>query len=222
MSIDLQTIQNLGLGAKPADAQKSNELGQDLFFKLMVTQLNNQNPLKPQEGKEFLGQLAQFGTVTGIQDLQKTFADFVANMNQGQSLMAAGLVGKSVMIQSNQAVLGASGELRGAATVPAGGGDVRLRVLDAKGGQVYAADLGERPAGLADFAWNGYLPDGVTHAPPGLYTVQAEAMVDGQNAALDTQVGTPVQSVILGGTKGIQVDLGALGLRGLSDIREIL
>lgn len=222
MSIDLQTIQNLGLGARTSDTRKSDELGQDMFFKLMVTQLNNQNPLKPQEGKEFLSQLAQFSTVTGIQDLQKTFSDFVANMNQGQSLQAAGLVGKNVMIQSDRAVLGMSGEVRGAATVPAGGGDVRLRVLDANGGQVYAADLGEKPAGLADFAWNGYLPDGVTHAPPGLYTVQVEAVVEGKNTALETQVRAPVQSVLLGGAKGIQVDLGALGLRGLSDIREIL
>jgi flagellar basal-body rod modification protein FlgD len=222
MSIDIQTIQNLGLGQKPADTQKDNVLGQDMFMKLMVTQLNNQNPLKPQEGKEFLSQLAQFSTVTGIQDLQKTFSSLASSLTEGQSLMASNLVGKQVLIPSDKAYLGDSGEVRGAVTVPTGGGDIKIRIMDANGAQVYSADLGDKPAGPAAFEWNGYLADGVTHARPGVYAIQAETWVDGKNTALETSVRASVDSVSLGGSKGMQVDLGALGLHSLKDIQEII
>ena len=59
-----------GLGLAPPQAAKKDELGQEEFLNLMVTQLKNQDPFKPLESGEFLGQLAQFGTVSGLAELQ--------------------------------------------------------------------------------------------------------------------------------------------------------
>lgn len=54
-----------------AQAKKSaSNLGIDDFLTLMTTQLKNQDPMKPLEGTEFVAQLAQFGTVSGIQQMQ--------------------------------------------------------------------------------------------------------------------------------------------------------
>ena len=45
---------------------KGNDLGKNEFLELLVAQLNNQNPLEPQENGEFIGQLAQFSTLSLI------------------------------------------------------------------------------------------------------------------------------------------------------------
>ena len=57
---------------KNAEAPKTNEMGQDEFLKLMIAELNNQNPLDPQDNGEFIAQLAQFSTVEGLDKLNNT------------------------------------------------------------------------------------------------------------------------------------------------------
>jgi hypothetical protein len=61
------------LGLALPQAAEAEELGQEEFLRLMMTQLRNQDPFKPMESGEFLGQLAQFGTVTGLGELQQSF-----------------------------------------------------------------------------------------------------------------------------------------------------
>lgn len=74
--VDFNTLQSLGLAQQSTatNTSKSNsDLGQGDFLKLMVTQLNNQDPMKPMESGDFLGQMAQFSTVTGIDGLNTSF-----------------------------------------------------------------------------------------------------------------------------------------------------
>ena len=225
MSIDYQTIQNLGLAAKPAAAPQtgnSTVMGQDMFMKLLVTQLQNQNPLKPQDGAEFIAQLAQFTQVSDLESLKTSFSDFAAGMNQQQALQSAGLVGKDVLAPAKQAVLSADGQVHGEITVPAGASNVALRIYDAGGAEVHSFNLGVPGEGQTEFDWNGLLADGVSHAQAGVYTVKVEATIDGKNTALDTQIRAPVQGVVLGGSNGVEVDLGVLGRKSLKDIRAIM
>jgi flagellar basal-body rod modification protein FlgD len=69
-----------------AKAKKQSTLGQDQFLKLMTTQMTHQNPNEPMKNGEFLSQMAQFGTVSGIQDLQESFANFATSINSDQAL----------------------------------------------------------------------------------------------------------------------------------------
>ncbi|THF54367.1 MAG: flagellar hook assembly protein FlgD, partial [Methylophaga nitratireducenticrescens] len=55
------------------------------FMSLMTTQLMNQDPLKPMESGDFLGQIASFSTVSGISDLQDSFASFAKAMQSDQA-----------------------------------------------------------------------------------------------------------------------------------------
>ncbi|HUL10800.1 MAG TPA: flagellar hook assembly protein FlgD [Methylococcaceae bacterium] len=222
MSTDINVLQSLGLTQKPAAPVNQNALGENMFMKLMVAQLQNQNPLNPQDGAQFLSQLAQFSTVTGIQGLQQSFADFASSMTQDQALQAANLVGKNVLVSSGQGILSASGGLNGQITVPSGATNVTVRVVGSNGVTLRTFDMGTQEAGQVPFSWDGMLDDGVSHANPGIYKIQAEAILDGKTIALDSQVSTPVDSVTLGGAQGIEVDLGVLGKHALKDIQEIL
>jgi flagellar basal-body rod modification protein FlgD len=60
-------------GASPLTT-KSDAVGRDAFLKLLVTQLQHQNPLEPQPDGEFLAQLAQFSSLESLQDIQQDMA----------------------------------------------------------------------------------------------------------------------------------------------------
>ncbi|MFY9176237.1 MAG: flagellar hook capping FlgD N-terminal domain-containing protein [Caldicoprobacterales bacterium] len=66
--------------------QVNNQLGKDEFLKILIVQLQNQDPLSPMEDKDFIAQMAQFSTLEQIQNMSKDF----------QSLKAMNLVGKMV------------------------------------------------------------------------------------------------------------------------------
>ncbi len=90
------------LGLASGDTQSrgtndANELGLNTFLKLMVTQLNNQDPFKPMENGDFLSQIAQFGSVTGLEQLNKSFESLSTNITSGQALQAGSLVGREVL-----------------------------------------------------------------------------------------------------------------------------
>ena len=52
-----------------AEKAKKDQLGQSDFLKLMTTQLQNQDPFAPMDNGDFIAQMAQFSTVTGIQEM---------------------------------------------------------------------------------------------------------------------------------------------------------
>jgi len=76
----------------------NSQIGQEQFMKLLAAQLTYQNPLEPTSQEDFLGQLAQFSTLSGIEELNSNFGDLVKlqSLTQGASL-----VGKNVTYFSN-------------------------------------------------------------------------------------------------------------------------
>lgn len=223
MALGLDAINALGLSGTQSPVAKKQTLGQDEFLKLMTTQLTHQDPTKPMENGEFLAQMAQFGTVSGIQDLQELFKSFAASISSDQALQASGLVGHSVSIQSNQGVLSAGGDIKGQMELTGNSPNVSLRIVDAQTGEtVRTLDLGSQSAGAVPFSWDGYSDNNVL-AHPGVYKLEATASINGTNTALATQVYSKVDSVILGnGQQGVSVNLEGLGAIGFNQIKQIL
>ena len=113
----MEAVQSLSelFPTAPSSARTKNspdELGQDDFMALMVAQMENQDPTKPMDNFEFLSQIAQFGTVSGIQALQTGLGDLSSALLSSQALQAADLVGREVVTDSNLGTLQAEGELR--------------------------------------------------------------------------------------------------------------
>lgn len=221
MQVDTNTLQALGLtGTRPTST--SNNLGQEDFLRLMTTQLNNQNPLKPQEHTEFLTQMAQFGTVAGIRDLQSSFTTFAGAIQQDRATAAANLVGRSALVASDRGVLESGGAIQGEVVLPADASSVRLRISDSAGRVVRVLDLGPQAGGSAPFEWHGEMDGSATPAAPGTYHIVAEAVVGGATVALESRVAAPVESVTLGslqgGSQGMEVELRGLGRYTLDDL----
>ncbi|RJQ45337.1 MAG: flagellar hook assembly protein FlgD [Gammaproteobacteria bacterium] len=210
----------LGLAQPAVTRAAKNKLGQEDFLKLMTTQLKNQDPLKPLESNEFLGQIAQFSTVSGIQDLQNSFSQLASSMQANQTLQAAALIGRSVLVPSAIGALEAGGSLSGVAGLPSSTTQLDVSIYDSNGQLVRRLNLGAQQSGVVQFSWDGLRDDGQA-ASPGRYAIKAEALLDGKSTALGTLVQARVESVALG-AEGLVISLAGLGAVSLADIEQIL
>ncbi len=222
-NVDFSRIQNLGLAQQEQvkDATKESDLGQGDFLKLMVTELNNQDPLEPMDNGDFLGQIAQFSTVTGIEGLQTSFSDFASSLSSDQALQASSLIGRSVFAPLSEGLLTEGGSIEGELTLPTSSGDVLVKITDASGQLISSIPLGTQEAGPLQFKWDGTKANG-ERAPAGSYLVDAQALIDGQNFELDTNLLAEVDSVTLASLgKGLQLNLKDLGSVSFSDVSRI-
>jgi flagellar basal-body rod modification protein FlgD len=200
----------------PAATQGSNAaVGQDDFLRLMLEQLKNQDPLNPEKGAEFVAQLAQFSTVSGIEKLSASFAGMVDSMRGSQALSAAALVGRNVLVEGDTGFLptGEAASVGGAVDVPASG-SVQIEILDASGAVVRTMTMDNTPAGQAAFTWDGCNDAGARMAS-GKYTIRAS--VGGTAAA--TLVQARVDSVAIGAS-GAELMLAGLGSCPLTSVRQ--
>ena len=137
----------------PKPASKDN-LGQSDFLKLMTTQLQNQDPFAPMENAEFIAQMAQFSTVTGITEMGASLKGIAEQLGEFRIATAANLLGSSVMIPGNYARPDESGEIHGMLDLPSASGATSLTFSNAAGDLLHTMQLGAQPSGLVGFAWS--------------------------------------------------------------------
>src|SRR5687767_11607715 len=143
-----------GSATQGSGIKKKDQLGQAEFLELMIAQLKNQDPFKAMDPSQFLGQLAQFGTVTGIQEMQSAFATLSESMRSSQVLEGATMVGRDVLVASDEITLQSEGTIRGALDIPSGASSVQINVRD-DSGQLVRRMTVPPTAGLTDFTWDG-------------------------------------------------------------------
>lgn len=216
------SINELGLGAKSGPVTKTrDQLGQTEFLDLMITQLKTQDPFAPMENGDFISQMAQFSSVTGLAELQQSFEKLANSMQSNQALQASTLVGRTVLVPSAVGTLPTGGALAGAINMPASGSSVGVTIQDSAGQVVRRLELGTQAAGEVYFNWDG-LSDAGTAAQPGRYFVSADAGFNGETVALETLMSSSVASVTLGqGGNGLTLNLTDGNVVDFSSVKEI-
>ncbi len=216
------TISQLGLGTRDTGvSEPAGGLGQSDFLEIMLAQIQNQDPLNPMDGADFLGQLAQFSTVDGVQSLGRSFDELSQTLTSTQALQASSLVGRSVLVESAAGQFDGS-QLRGAVDVPVGIDGMVLQIRDTTGQLIHSQSIPVAGDGRAAFAWDGTTTEG-SRVPAGVYQVSVSGVSEGQNTALTTYVRANVESVTLGrGGDGTVLNLAGLGIRPLNSVEEIL
>lgn len=222
--MEVNPYQNLPGLRSIQDAQTDDKksLGQDEFLKLMTTQLSNQDPFEPMDNGEFLGQIAQFGTVNGINDLLASFESLSSSLQSSQALQASNLIGRDVLVNSDEAHLSAGGGIGGAVKLDSSVQNLVVNVYDQYDSLVGRIDMGEQPLGVAAFRWDGTTINGGT-AGPGRYRLEVEAIRGGEAQAQSPMISAHVSSLVLGGVgQEMQVELENLGQVDFSQIYQIL
>ncbi len=221
-AIDTNLLNELGLTQQKQVKTANDELGQDAFLKLVVAQLENQDPLKPMENGEFLSQLAQFQSVTGIDELKNSVDKMATAMQSNQALQASSLVGRWVVVPSDKSFLWQDANLSGSVEIPNRADTVQVQIKDAAGSVVKQIDLGDQPVGTVNFQWDGLADDGTAYAA-GEYSVAAFATIGGQVESLETNAIVPVDSVLMGKTgESMTVNTAGVGNVKLSDVKQIM
>lgn len=168
-------------------------LGQQDFLRLLTTQLRNQDPLNPMENTQFLGQMAQFSTVSGIDRMNATLAGLQGGLGEVRLASAASLLGRQALVEGGTARADAAGEVRGRAVLDSPAASVTVEFADAETGVLlHSESYGRQPAGRVDFAWQG-VPEALAREGR---AVQVTAMAD--TGAGTAQVPTEVYARIAG------------------------
>src|SRR3954469_3424726 len=93
--------------AKAANAEHKTELDQTDFLTLMITQLKNQDPMKPMDPSQYVGQLAQFSSVAGLKEMNTSIATLTSSLRGNQVLDGSSMIGRTVVAQGDDVYLGA-------------------------------------------------------------------------------------------------------------------
>ena len=218
---NLNVLENLGL-AKSKPAMQDQKLGQEDFIKLMTTQMNHQDPMKPMENGEFLSEMAQFSTVSGLKEIKDAFNSLATSLKSSQALQASSMVGRKVLVPGSMSTLSEGTPMKAGVELDQNVAELKVSIMDDKGALVKEINLGNKPAGVAHFTWDGML-DQNKKAMSGNYSIHAVANVDGKAESLKTLITDTVQSVSLGqGGQGVSLSLAKAGSAGLADVKEIL
>jgi len=204
-----------------AQKKSAGNLGIEDFLTLMTTQLKNQDPMKPLEGTEFVAQLAQFGAVSGIQQMQGSIETLASSLRSNQALNGATMVGREVLARADSFVLTPGTEVKGEVDVPQGAASLQIRITDASG-EVVREITSVPTTGLNSFKWDGLRTDG-TAAEAGEYEIEAIASRGSAHASLDVVMAGRVASVTIDaqGT-GLTLNTSTLGAVAMADVRRVM
>ena len=196
----MTTISNSTLAAingtgSTGSSASSTAASSDRFLKLLVTQMQNQDPLNPTDNAQITSQMAQISTVDGINTLNTTVTGLNTQFAQLQALQGASLVGHDVTVKGNGlAISGGVGV--GAFNLSGAADNVKVDVLDTSGKVVDTMQLGAAGSGLNSFQWPaGTVADGSKYtfrvsAQSGSATVPSTALMLDRVDAVSTSSGT--------------------------------
>jgi flagellar basal-body rod modification protein FlgD len=194
-----------GGAKKGATESYDPEKQRQVFMRMMVAQMEHQDPLNPVKGTEFTSQLAQF---TGVEQQIRSnehLDQLTSSKDQQQRWNAMSLLGRDVVLDRNSLQLGESPgkqQFQFQVDAPA---QVKAQVTDAKGNVVKEIDLGKRETGSHKATWDGTNSEGKP-VGPGEYTIRA-APARGEGQPFQTQVQATVQEVNFG-KSGVQLGIG--------------
>ena len=206
--------------ATDTSATDNNDLGQTEFLELMMAQLEFQDPMKPMDNGEFLGQMAQFSTVTGIEGMQKSIDELSATYSSSQTLQSTQLVGQEVLIENNSLKLLEKGNASGSFELDVSSGEVQLDVLNSAGTIVRQMSMGQFPAGRHSFSWDGTNEAG-QRAPEGDYTMSITAEQGDGTISARVLTSRVIDSVEFGNGSQTTLNTRQGDVLTLPDIRQI-
>jgi len=213
-------LSDLSIKDKPT---KNEETEKDMFMRLMLAQLENQNPLDPKDGAEFVSQLAEFSTLEGIGNINNSIQDIGGMYRSSQALQATTLVGRDVLLDSNEVYFDSANAVTGVIKAPGESAlDAKVTITDATGQVVRTESLGNLPGDEdTPFAWDGADNDG-NPLPPGKYSIEVSGRVANEIEALSVNTHARVSSVSIVNAQGdMMLNLNGLGQISSNEIKEV-
>lgn len=189
-----------------AAMKQATGMNKDDFLKLFVTQLQNQDPLNPQDGTQFITQLAQLTQVEQAYNTNTNLQSLLSQGNNAGTLAAVSLIGKEVEAPGSQVELSSGSATAVNYNLNRNATTVTVSILDSTGKVVKTIDAGAQDSGNNSVNWDGTDNSGATLAP-GAYsfsvaakdatgnTITTVGLVRGRVNGVDMSGASPVLSV---------------------------
>jgi flagellar basal-body rod modification protein FlgD len=213
--------------SKTSKTTDSVQADQDKFMKLLVTQLQNQDPLNPMDNAAMTSQLAQLSTVTGINKVNTTLESLRTDIASTQSSTAISLIGKGILVEGKGVELNSSTDKDGKTTsssvfgidLPSDAQLVNIEIKDSSGKTVRNMSMSDAEAGTYPITWDG-TTDAKTAAKAGSYTFTVTATNAG-NKVTATPLQLAAVASVSTGSGGVKLNT-SLGHFAMSDVKEVL
>jgi len=196
----MSTISGIDTGfTNPLDTVGTQDvaMGKDDFLLLLVAQLENQDPMNPQDATEFTAQLAQFSSLEQLTNINESLQGLTTMSSEMERMSALGLIGTVVIAQSDEFRFnGEPMELGYDLEVPAD--DVKLYILGPTGANLATLSATEGTPGQHFIEWNGVSDAGMP-LEPGDYSLVVRAVNEDEMIVSS-------QSLIKGLVYGVDLD----------------
>ena len=214
-------LEKIGIKSNEDSAvtKKKESLGQSDFLKLMTTQLQNQDPFSPMENGDFIAQMAQFSTVTGIAEMGESLKSLSNQLGEFRIATATNLLGHSVLVPGNKVRPNSNGEIHGVLDLPRASSATNIVFSNTAGEVVHSIDLGAQASGLVGFSWSD-IPEGLLGKETPL---KVEAFMNGENgrSGVTPSVFAEVLAASTGDSKtGVVLEVKDYGNINASEVRK--
>ncbi|MBV9892509.1 MAG: flagellar hook assembly protein FlgD [Rhizobacter sp.] len=197
VSAPASTTSDVNVTSAPAPSAASDaSVTSDRFLKLLVAQMQNQDPLNPMDNAEVTSQMAQINTVTGIDQLNTTVQGLSSQFVQLQAMQGASLVGRDVIVAGNTLSIDETTSVgQGGFQLDNPADAVKVEILSPSGAVVQTLNLGAEGAGMHSFDW----PSGSATASSGL-TFRVTATAGGVSTPVTALMRDRVDAISTSGT----------------------
>jgi len=155
--MDITALNGSSSGAGSSTSTKNAAETQDRFLKLLVAQMNNQDPLNPMDNAQVTSQMAQIQQVTSLSTLDTSIKGLGGQLGQMQALQSISLVGREVSVPSDkiEVVKAEDGSLlaEGSYELDGAAKTVKLEILNGAGAVIDTQQLGAQGSGRQTFTW---------------------------------------------------------------------
>lgn len=186
----------MGNASGTSTALSEANASQDRFLKLLVAQLNNQDPMNPLDNAQTTSQMAQINTVSGIQQLNEAMKAMAAQLTALQALQGTAMIGHDVLVKSNTLTID-DGKAKGSVELGGSADNVKVEILSPAGQVLETINLGAKTAGRHAFEW-----DASSYSGTGNPTFKITATSGGKAVATTALARDTVVSI---GSNGIEL-----------------
>lgn len=188
---------NAATNAEYAAANTSKDktaLGKDDFMKLLLTELQYQDPTEPMDTEKILTQTSQLATLEASENTNKALSDLAASMSASQQFSIISAIGKTADIGSNAIMLDKGTSSTFEMYFPDDIEQGSVQILDVNGNTLKTLDVGTNSKGVYEFTWDGTNAGGGS-VESGIYYATA-SYTNPDGATLNTRIGAyPIESV---------------------------
>jgi len=190
-------------GAEEKNREPVKKLGKDEFFKIMVTQIQHQDPLKPYQNEEMAAQMAQFTALEQTMNINQNLEKLLNAQQPLQNLGASHLIGKYVTADSSRVLHNEGKYTEVGFDLAEDAANVHLSIINERGENVRELELSDLKKGPNTIKWDGKKVNNLA-APSGNYMVQIQAKAKNERSiGVKTQKTDVVHGIVFEGKETV-------------------